>query len=202
MVKKLPLLAVAVLACGLSTTGCSSSIGKKLDSLAFTPTRYVTNTVPERVEQVKTNRAIVVTSTNATTGEVTSSTNREPVVLNITVPPHQEVVPVEWAPNQSTLGTANFVGGFAGPYGAMASTALGAALTIAASVRSRKYKEALVSTAQGVEHFVTAMDAQGQGNVSTALKNVLSQVHKDDGVQGMIQSVLTNNVSVVPVIKA
>src|SRR5436190_71368 len=154
MVKKLPLLAVAIIACGLFTTGCSSSIGKKLDSLAFIPTRYVTNTVPERIEQVKTNRAVVVTSTNAATGEITSSTNREPVVLNITVPAREEVVPVEWVPNQATLGTANFVGGFAGPYGAMASTALGAALTVAASFRSRRYKEALVSTAQGVEHFV------------------------------------------------
>ena len=199
--KKLLLLAAAVLAGGL-ITGCSTGVGKKLDALAFTPVRYLTNTVPERVEQVKTNRAVVVESVSPATGEVTYSTNREPVVLNVTIPARQEITPVEWAPNTSTVSMANVIGGFAGPYGGMASAALGAVLTIIASLRSRKYKHALVSTAQGVEHFVTAMETQGHGNVSSALKGVLSAIHKDDGVEGTIQDVLARSVSVVPVVKA
>lgn len=191
-------LALVSAALLIFNTGCNTSAGKAIDRALFRPTAWATNAVPESTVQVKTNQLVVMTQTNAA-GEVTGRvTNREPVVLNVTIPAHTEVVPTAWAPNEQTTAVANLAGGFGGPYGAVAATGFTALLGLIAAFRGKKYKEAAISIAEGVEHFASSTASQGQPNIGDALKDVLKQVQEDRGTRGTVTALLANNVNGLP----
>lgn len=193
-------------------TGCASDgggggFGKVVDRTLFTPTEFRTNLVPEKVQTYQTNQAVVVTSTNAA-GEVAFKTNREPITVSITVPARTEVEPIAWEPNKTTTAVIQASTAFVPGWGELIGWGLTGVLGIWASVKSKRYKAALVATCQGVEHVVTAYGAAGTTSSSaasfaTVLKNTLQAGHEDagPGVAATIKSVLANDVAAVPVVK-
>jgi hypothetical protein len=187
-------LMALVMVLGIGCEGVKGTLGK-VDKALFTPTAWVTNTVPERVHTVETNVAQVVTATNEV-GAVVQVTNRVPAVVQIVTPAHTEVKAIGWEPNANAAATAQIAGSFVPGWGQLASTAFVGVLGIIAQLRSRKFKEALVSTCQGVEYA-----RQGRADVADSIKGALNEVHKDDGVAQLVAQVLQQNVGVVPAVK-
>jgi hypothetical protein len=182
----LPLLTITLI------TGCGTKFGQSVDRMLFRPTAFATNQVPEQVKQVTTNQIVVVASTNAL-GEVTLATNRQPVIINITVPAHQEVKPVGWEANPNATTAISAAGSFIPGYGQLAAWAATAILGIAAAIRSGKYKDAAVSVAQGVEHYM-----EQNPTAAPSLKTTLAKVQADHGTTVTVRKILANEVESAP----
>jgi hypothetical protein len=187
------MMAVCAALCALVLTGCNSKFGQKVDSVLFRATAFATNRVPERVTNMQTNMPVVTAVTNAL-GEVTGySTNRVPTTVQIVIPAHDEVKAVGWAPNETTTGMVQGAAGLVPGYGAIAGWGLTALLGVVAHLRSKRYRDAAVSIAQGVEYF-----AQNVPSSSSQLKSVLKQVQDDDGTRQTVDALLRNNVAAIP----
>lgn len=197
------LLLVPVLALAL-VAGCST-----IDKTLFKPTAFKTNDVPERVVSIPTNQLVTVFQTNTITifktnevgvtvtnqvVTVTSTTNREPVVLNVTIPAHQEVVPTAWAPNDTTVAVANTVGGMTGPYGAIASTAFTALLGVLAAFKGKKYRDAAISLAQGIQ---TTMEALPEPEAEK-MKATQKAIQDDHGTRAIVAKLIESSVESKP----
>lgn len=173
------LLAALLLVCGLFT-GC-----KQMDAKLFTQTAWQTSQVPAQVVSVVTNQPVVKAATNVVSGAVTTETNVVPVNINITIPAHTEVIPTAWKPNEQTTSLVSTVSGLAGPYGGLISTGFAAILGIAAALRGKKYKDAGVSLAQGIQDVMEKFPDQ---------KAAALEVHKDlqryDGTQDTVDKLL------------
>jgi hypothetical protein len=186
------MLAVASLAIGLFTTGCETSFGKKMDAALFTPSETVTNHVEEKRVVYVTNQTVILTRTNEA-GVVSSATNREPVNVTVVVPAHDEIKAVAWQPNSTTQSVATGVAGLVPGYGTIFGVALTAIWGIAAQLRSRKFKDAAISIAQGVEHYTAT-----NPDVAAKLKTVLAQVQADHGTTETVGNILRTDVESVP----
>lgn len=172
------LLAAAVMVCGLFT-GCQTA-----EKAAFHPTQYVTNQVPEQTVLVRTQQTVVVVVTNQA-GEVNQQTNTVSAMVPVVIPTHSESKPVAWEANPQTVATVQGIGGLLGPYGSLGAAAITAALGIAAQIRSRKYRDAAVSLAQGVQHAVESYPALADG-----LKEIQKQVQDVDGTRNTVTEII------------
>lgn len=193
MNKKTWLLALTVAVGLIAIEGCKTKAGQAVDRLLFRPTAFVTNDVPETVVPTKTNQIVIVTQTNAIGEVVGRVTNREPITINITVPAHQEVKPVAWEANPNATSAIGTVAGFIPGYGTLAGWAATALLGVAAAIRSGKYKDAAISVAQGVEHFV-----QSNPSAGPALKATLASVQSDHGTTSTVKDLLAKDVESAP----
>lgn len=201
MKKLTPLVSALVL---VFASGCAT-----IEKTLFTPTEFKTNAVPERVVSVQTNQLVTIFQTNTVTKfetnqvgatvtnqvvTVTETQKKEPVVLNITIPAHQEVVPTAWEANQATVGIAQTVGGMAGPYGAIASTVLAAALGIAAQFKSRQYRNAAISLAQGIQTTMESLPEQEAKQV----KETQKAIQDDHGTRDVVAKLIRDEVESRP----
>lgn len=186
------LLAVAVIAaCGLFT-GCAST-RRSVDESLFQATQFVTNQVAEHVVQVKTNQVVIVTMTNQLGEVIGYTTNREPIIVPVTIPAHQEIKPIAWQPNPNAVATAQGVGSLFGPYGALGATAFTTILGAIAAFRGKKYKDAAISLAQGVQHAAEAFPDK-----SAAIINIQKQVQDSDGTRAVVDSIIDKFVITKP----
>ena len=188
------LLAVVALTvtCGLFT-GCQT--GSTIDRALFRPTQYVTNQVPEQTVQVRTQQVVVVTMTNQLGEVIGYQTNRENVVVPVVIPAHPVVKPVAWEPNPTATSTAQMVGGLFGPYGALGATALTSILGAIAAFRGKKYKDAAISLAQGIQH-----GAEQFPEHAPALISIQKQVQDADGTRAVVDKLLHEFVIARPVV--
>lgn len=196
--KKLNLLVSALVLVFL--VGCSS-----LDRTLFTPTQFKTNSIPERVVSIQTNQLVFIYQTNtvtkfetnnvgvAVTNQVTTVTEtqkKEPVILNVTIPAHQEVIPTAWEPSQNSVGIVNTIGGATGPYGAIISTGLALAWGVVAQLRSRKFRSAAVSLAQGIQTTLESMPP----SEAVMIKDTHKSIQNDQGTRDTVRDLIDSDV--------
>lgn len=149
--------------------GCAT--GGKVDRALFKPTDYATNITPARVQMVTTNRAVIVETTDAA-GAVHYITNRETVTLAVAMPAQTNIAAVAWEVNPSA---ENFVQGITSlipGYGSLAGALLTGGLAIVAHLRSRRFRAAAASIAEGVNHVVESLPVEVGKQAVDRLKTV------------------------------
>lgn len=157
---------------------------KNTDSALFRPTAWATNQVPDTVILVRTQRVDVVTVTNVV-GTVTTNNVLVWQTNAVVVPAHEVVKPSAWEANPATVGTVNAIGAATGPYGALGAIAVTAILGGIAQWRSKKYKDAAISLAQGIQQVSEAYPAQSKAIIETQ-----RQVQDADGTRDTVKTVL------------
>jgi len=86
------------------------------------------------------------------------------------------------------------VGGFAGPYGAIASTVFAAALGIAAQFKSRQYRNAAISLAQGIQTTMESLPEQEAKQV----KETQKAIQDDHGTRDVVAKLIRDEVESRP----
>lgn len=171
---------LALLALGIVTlTGCKST-----DATLFRPTAWTTQEVASAVVLVRTQRVDTVVFTNVIGATVTNTA----VVWQtnaITIPAHDVVKPVAWEPNPSTVGIVNTIGAATGPYGAMGAVLFTTILGGIAAWKSKKYKDAAISLAQGIQQVSEALPAQSKQIIETQ-----KQQQNADGTRDTVKTVM------------
>lgn len=159
--------------------GCKST-----DSALFRPTAFQTNYVPDAVVLVRTQRVDIVTVTN-TVGTVTTNNVIVWQTNAVQVPAHNVVVPSAWEPNPGTVGIVNTIGAATGPYGAMGAILFTTILGGIAAWKSKKYKDAATSLAQGIQQVAEAYPAQSKAIIETQ-----KQQQDADGTRDTVKTVM------------